>query len=259
MREGFYDIMYLPQRALTTAVLDVQKKCDIQIAIHVRTKYLEGIQLKKVLPGSLVQSSPVWHVLMHDKCFPSPDTAVGVEHSGEPLWLAARVSQTLIPTVGKHRPNFSCCYAVANNPDELWRYTNHTIFARTEVLDRAVRTVLNPAVLVNAKDYVWHTTCLEKVTALLHQAVPLTESDGRVSFGARINFCGWEVSTSSKMPEGIHTEGAVISLLPGRLEYIASVGTLHLYFTWGGKSSSTFALGPTQPFQLLCYKTLPVK
>lgn len=69
---------------------------------------------------------------------------------------------------------------------------------------------------------------------------------------------------SSMLPRGtvrsaiaMKTSGELVSLLPGKLEIEGPTNGRHLVaavFTWGGKTTSRWALEENQTFELLCFK-----
>lgn len=186
-------------------------------------------------------------------------TEVGREDSSVPrgeLWLALRLCGNMRPQLGKIRPDFAFHYAEIGRDRELLELgPQHIVHGHT-------RLPVFPAILMNAKDFEWQSASLQTVHALIMQAqaVPLAmvHGEGRILFGVRVRFCGWFALTHSgnRAYYGMRTNGALTSLLPGKLEYQMATGRIDLIFTWGGKTTSCrrCLLNAAQPFELLCYR-----
>ena len=266
---SYYEILYISQRSIESSVFVVSACCDVYIEFDQRPKDLQAVQIKPVSQGSMLQISPQWKKVQTESDFPDPGTAVGAEHTGEPLWLSVRpcvaqytLSRKLAPELGKIRPNFAFHWGESMTDRE--QLTEDAIWITSRCLvegDPRPHAMLYPAVLVNAKDYEWVTVTTQQAHhyVSLDKAVPLAEPAlsyaEQVYYGVRVDFCGWFVNARGRVV-GMRTEGPRISLLPGKLQFEHAKDRLRLFFTWGGMTTSFFDLQPSQQFQMLCYKTL---
>ena len=96
-------------------------------------------------------------------------------------------------------------------------------------------------VLTNLTSYEWiHTDCEEVAELARKRGARLARAFGKISYGARIDFRGWE---GENLPR---QSGRVISIIPGKYEEDHAFP----HFTWGHKATKSVFPGG---FQLLCY------
>ena len=267
--DGVYqEALYSQQSSISSAAFMVDSPCNVIFSCSCMPDGLDFVQLKKLQQGQQVAVSPQWQEVpgyseVHSD-YPSADTAVGCEESGDPLWLGLRLGRNMRPQVGKIGPHLQRQFHYAENHNSREQRNSQSEYFDSPTLSG----VMHPGILVNASDFEWVTTCLKDVHVLLNTAVPLgvcTEamriSTGRgsrdthahVLYGARISFCGWD-----RTKRGICAmvmSGRQISLLPGKLAVYKN-GSAAAVFTWGGDTTSRSGLDDQQPFQLLCFKHL---
>ena len=264
--DGVYqEALYSQQTSISSAGFMVDSPCNVMFSCNRMPAGLDFVQLKKLQQRQQVVVSPQWQEVPGysegHSGYPSADTAVGCEQSGDPLWLGLRLGRRMRPQVGKIGPHLQRQFHYAEN---------HNFQEQRESLSG----VMHFGILVNASDFEWVTTCLKDVHALLTTAVPLGvstetmqpgrgsgEADAHVLYGARISFCGWH---RHKRGVAMVTSGPQISLLPGKLVVYkngrarARAGAAAV-FTWGGNTTIGFfepGLNDRQPFEILCFKHL---
>lgn len=264
---GMYqEALYSQQTSISSAAFTVDGPSNVIFSCNRMPAGLDYVQLKKLQQGQEVVVSPQWQEVpgysQAHSDYPSADTAVGCEESGDPLWLSLRLGRNMRPEVGKIGPHLQREFHYAEIHD-----MHEQRSTRSEYFDSPTLSgVMHPGILVNASDFEWVTTCLKDVHVLLKTAVPLGvcsetmwasrelgDTHAHVVYGARISFCGWD-----KPRRGICamvTSGPQISLLPGKLA-IYKNGLDAAVFTWGGDTTCKSGLDDRQPFQLLCFKHL---
>ena len=104
-----FDILDNPRQRIQSSVFVVVACCDVWVEFEQRPMGLGSVQIKPVSQGSMIKVSPQWKQVQTEPDFPDPGTAVGAEHTGEPLWLSAKPFESSGDAnhLGKIRPNFA--------------------------------------------------------------------------------------------------------------------------------------------------------
>ena len=146
----------------------------------------------------------------------------GREHTGERLLIGLQIMKKQCQ-VGKTGPALTFHYADVDGRERLRRRYEDTY------------------ILANLDSFEWvKTACGEEVVELARtRGAKLARADGKILYGARIKFRGWQDDSPSP-------SGSVVSLIPGKYEQ----GNTFPHFTWGGKATKSDFLGR---FELLCY------
>lgn len=176
-----YDILHNPQQCIQSSVFVVVACCGVWAEFEQRPMGLGFVQIKPVYQGSMMKVSPQWKQVQSESDFPDPGTAVGAEHTGEPLWLS-RSSRYAIqePKLGKIWPNFAFHWGEYGADQE--QFIDEALWIRNPCVSEAdplSGAFLYPAVLVNAKDYTWVTLTIEQLhmysPLVMGKAVPLAQ------------------------------------------------------------------------------------
>ena len=272
LKEKYYEVIYSGQPTITTGIFVVKACSRVILKVDCLPNEIHFIQLIKPACEELVKASPQWQSIVQDMVYENEQTAVGQEHSGDPLWFGVRMEADLEPEMGKIGPGTFLHFG------SVMRGLVHEqqVAGGCHVLRPgrrlARRVFMHPSILTNAKDYIWRSLCLPEVWAMLPQAVPLVAAfaGDRILYGIRVNFGGRQYKERQSTDAddlkidpytpynaySVVTDEPSASLLPGKLEYHVPSCTIHAVFTWGGRTTLEYPLHASQKIELLCYRAL---
>ena len=242
--EPFYDNSAI----IATSSFPIQlDDCTILIEFDSMPIGLRSVQLKKLHLGEVAVVSPQWVKVASSNDYPPWDTCAGSERNGDALWVSLRLGASHAE-LGRMGPHSSFLYGRHDSYRE--ESAPHATFQ-----GRAVY----PAVLVNVDQYEWVTRHCTDVHSLSSRAVPLGQSSDSVLHAARVLFRGWEEDMLLQHDHHVmKMSGPVLSVLPGKVEFVRGNQHTRSMFTWEGKATGGHAvrLGTNQEIQVLCYKAI---